>query len=150
MEDKTNTGNVVGNAEFKSKGDWINRLIDENCSTIEGAVEAVPAVTDDDGKVTTPAVRGRKGKKITDLASLAEIAEANGITVKDYPNAGMARMNIGNMLRAAAKKRHGLNVGGVWVEAPEDFEVNEEKTENPDGTKIPKAKPQAEGDDTSE
>lgn len=133
-----NTGNVVNNTDFKSKGDWINRVIDENCADLVGAQEEIK---DDDGKVTQ---RAKAGKRVVDLDKLRALGEENSLTVKEYPNAGMARMNVGNMLRAAARKRHGLIINGQWTDAADDFEVNDERTENPDGSKIAKAKPEAE------
>ncbi len=150
------TGNVVSNTKFKSEGDWIKGLMAEHCVIAGvGAVEAVPAVEevkDEDGNVTTEAVaavRGKKGKDEINEDAITALAVANGVVVKEggYPNPGSLRMNVGNMLRAAARKRHGLNVptseglidGEVEFEfsdAPDDFEVSETKTHNPDGTKI--------------
>lgn len=125
--------NVVKNTEFKSAGDWINEVLEKNC--VDKGVGAVAEVKDKEGKVTTPA---RKGKDIVNVDNLKAIALENQLEFKSYPNPGMARMNVGNMLRAAARKRHGLIIGGKFVKAPEGFTVNAEKTENPDGTKIAK------------
>lgn len=161
--DEAKTGNVVKNTEFKSTGDWINRILGQFCTVVTGAVEAVEgkdAVLDDDGnevEAAVPAVRGKKGKETTDLDALKALADANGITYKEYANPGMYRMNIGNMLRAAAKKRGGLflpseeeGIGYEFTQADEDFEVNDPLTHNPDGSKIKIEKPvedEAEGGD---
>lgn len=146
--DNENTGNVVKSTEFKTADDWINRLVHEHCVEKNvGAVEPIEEVKDDEGKVTVPGTRGKKGKDVLNVDAIKMLAVANGLAVKDYPNAGMYRMNIGNMLRAAARKRHGLNLpksGGLidksaefeFVDAPTDFEVNGTKTHNPDGSKI--------------
>lgn len=156
----TEPKNVVKNTVFKSEGDWINRLMTDHCTLRNvGAVEAVegvkavkakpaqPEETDEDGNITKPAVeaveavegvkavRGKKGKDVTDVDAIKILAKENNIEVKEYPNAGMTRMNVGNMLRAAARKRHGLRIpraGGLITEdsnfnfkaAPDDFEVN--------------------------
>jgi hypothetical protein len=122
--------NVVNKPNFQSAGDWINRILDERCTN---TINAVPAETDDEGNVVK---RGRKGKKVLDLEALKALAADNAIEVKAYPNPGMYRMNVGNMLRAAARKRGGLVIDGEFTSAPSDFEVNEKITENPDGSKI--------------
>lgn len=156
---ETATGNVVSNTAFKSKDDWINVNLTNFCSTVVGAVEAVEAVEEvkdeDTGEVITAgvaAVRGKKGKATTDVDALKAIADANNITYKEYPNPGMYRMNIGNMLRAAARKRHGLFLptgadGAIeWKDAPAEFIGEFELKENQDGSKIVKAKPAAEAE----
>ena len=134
---ETNTeGGGIKMGDFASKGDWINKLLIKHCSMTIGAVAEVK---DKDGKITTRAKKGREGP---DVPAMEALARENGITPKTYVNPGMARMNIGNMLRAAAKRRFGLNVNGSFKRAPEDFETNETKTEKPDGSKIA-AKPKA-------
>ncbi len=128
------TKNVVGIKEFKSEGDWINRILGGHCTTMEGAK---PESKDKDGKVI-PAV---KGKSVVDSTKLAALAKENKVPLKDeYPNTGLLRMNVGNMLRARAKKRGGLFINGKWTDAPSDFECLNPTTENRDGTPIPKAK----------
>lgn len=146
MSDTEKTGNVVKNTAFKTKDDWVASVIVENCVTTGEAIEAVAAVKavkNEDGSILSaaiPAVRGKKGKDELDVDAIKALAAENNLTVKDYPNTGMYRMNIGNMLRAAARKRYGLTINGVWVDAPEGFTVNETKTHNPDGSKIAPAK----------
>ena len=119
----TENKGVVKATEFKSTGDWINRLLDEHCATVEGATEAKEAVVDNDGTVLEKAVRGTKGKRVVDKDALIALAVENGITVKEYPNPGMYRMNIGNMLRARGRKQGWLMIAGVKTDAPGDFEV---------------------------
>lgn len=83
-------------------------------------------------------IKDDKGKVAVYVPGLVALAEDNHLAVKDYPNPGMARMNIANMLRAAARRRGGLFIAGAWVNAPEGYS-DKAPTENPDGTKIPKA-----------
>ena len=104
-------GDVVSNKEFKTAGDWINEVLAAT-NTEAGAV---------------------------DPDAIAELCEANGVTLKDYPNLGMVRMNAGNMLRSRARKRHGLFIDGVWVDAPAEFCEGHDRVESPDGSRIPKA-----------
>lgn len=154
MTDSTEkTGNVI--RHFETKGDWITRTINENCvdhdvgavGTVDGikevkAVKAVkakgnkPAVEAVAAVKGVPAVRGKRGKDELNVEAIKTLAAENHLTVKDYPNVGMYRMNIGNMLRAAARKRHGLYINGKWTAAPKDFKVNDKATENHEGHKI--------------
>ena len=117
------TGNVVRNTDFKSTGSWVNEFIDAQTN-------AESEVTSDEGKTST--VKPTSEQRHTSLLRLADV---NKITYKEYPNPGMYRMNIGNMLRAAAKKRGGLRgVDGefhVWDEV-------ETPTHDQDGVKFPK------------
>lgn len=106
------TGDVVKNKEFKTQGDWISEVMEENC-------------------------RDEKGN--TDVDKTRALCAENGIELKDYPNLGMVRMNAGNMLRSRARKRHGLYINGEWVSAPAAFTAGHEKTQNPDGSTIAKA-----------
>lgn len=165
MSDQTeNTENAEGSkgmlktSKFKSEGDWINELTAKHCTTVEGAADAIPEEKDDDGNVTQKAVAAKKGKTLTNLDALHAFADANNISYKEYANIGAARMNIGNMLRAAAKKRMGLFVPAnddgdfgttEWANAPDEFLAQygvTEATHNPDGSKIVKAKPEAEAE----
>ena len=103
--------------EIKHAPDVVNEVMDE---------------TKVDGKVNVDAIK--------------ELAVANNIESKiegkDYPNPGMWRMNVGNMLRGVVNRRGGLyDLNGKWRKDPNHGgEVTEEK----DGTKIAKAKPKAE------
>ena len=119
------------------------------------AVAAVAEVKDEDGNVIQEAVaevKGKaatKGKDVWDLDKMFLLAERNHIdtTSKTFVglrttgNIGRARMTIGNMLRAAAKKRWGLfDVEGNWVDAPEEARCPDAPTHNRDGSKIAKVK----------
>lgn len=153
------TTNAAGNKSIKmgessTAGDWINRIIaDYATSVAQEAVEACDAVKDDKGEIVTPAVRARAAKTAVDPVKLDVIAEINALELKaEYPNPGMKRMALSNKMRAAAKRRGGLMLpngregAAKWCEAPEDFQVNEKLTENPDGTKIA-AKPEPKAED---
>lgn len=123
-------------------------------AAVEG-VAAVAEVKDEDGNVTQEAVaevKGKaatKGKDVWDLDRMFLLAEVNAIdtTTKTFVglrqtnNIGRARMTIGNMLRAAARKRHGLyDVDGNWIEAPVEARNDGAPTQNRDGSKIAKVK----------
>lgn len=97
--------NVVSNTAFKTKGSWVNEFIDTE-TVVEG--------------------EDRHDR-------LLALAEANKVNVKTYPNLGMYRMNIGNMLRASARRRGGLHtIDGDFVV----WEEIENPTHDPDGNKI--------------
>lgn len=111
------TGNVVKDKNFKSGGDFINSLLSK--------------YVDEKGKI--------------DEKAITEICKENGAPLKSkYPNPGMLRMNAGNMLRARAKKRHGLMVKGKWIAAPQGF-TSGDPVEDRQGNKIAKAKPAGNG-----
>lgn len=106
----------------EAKGEWLRKLIDDNCRDAE------------DGKI--------------DVEKLFDLAESNGIPARDkysgqvdQKNAvGRIRMTIGNSLRAIARQRHGLWVGDTFVNASADYTKNP-PTHTPEGERIPKAKP---------
>lgn len=141
---------------MKGASDWVGDLM-ENAALTRGvgAKDAVEEVTDAEGNVTQKGKPGTKGKDVWDIDSIFLLAEKNGIdttkyeAAKDHPSGvGRMRMTISNMLRARGRKRHGLyDHEGNWQDAPEDFLQDADgnipaPTENPDGTKIPKAKPE--------
>lgn len=159
-------------ADMKGARDWVGTLMEENALTkgvgakpaVEG-VEGVEEVKDEAGNVISAAVAevkakpATKGKDVWDLDKMFLLAERNGIDtthatftgIKDTNNVGRGRMTISNMLRARAKKRHGLfDVAGEWNEAPADFLGDAERVEERDGTKIPKAKPAKEAEAQTE
>lgn len=119
--------------KYKGASDWIGAFVGEQCTS----------QTDDN---QTPHL---------DLEKLFTLAEQNGIETGSYrgqadnKNApGRLRMTIGNMLRARAKRRHGLlDINGKEVTPPAEFELGE-KTETLQGEKIKKDKPKASKDDT--
>ena len=159
-------------ADMKGARDWVGELMETNALAkgvgAKAAVEAVEGVEearDADGNVVREAVaevKGKpatKGKDVWDLDKMFLLAERNGIDtthttftgIKETGNVGRGRMTISNMLRARAKKRHGLfDVAGEWVEAPADFLAGAERVEERDGTKIPKVKPAKETEAATE
>lgn len=124
---------------YKGASDWIGRLIDERCV-----------------KVTT---EGDRETREVHLPDLFRLAEANGMdkdklaalkAQQSSANApGRIRMTIGNMLRAAARRRHGLyDIDGVTPLKPDaefrnDERYPEKAVETLDGEKIG-GKPKAE------
>lgn len=143
-EEKTSGAITMGKP--KTEGDWINRIIADHCRVVtQEAQEAVAEVKDEDGNVTVEGKRAVAEKSEISDEKLDKLAHMNELALKDsYPNIGMKRMALGNKMRAAAKRRGGLmlpdvNGDATWTDAPDDFEVNEQITENADGTKIAKA-----------
>lgn len=149
MSDETQTASIIGEkyrGKYKGASDWIGEVIQANCST-----QPMKTVKDAEGNETEVA----KGKSVLNVDALISLSKANHIDTskmeeqRDRKNApGRIRMTLGNMLRAAARKRHGLYINGEWVEAPEAFleSAPDEPTETRDGEKIVKAKPAAETD----
>lgn len=145
--------------KYKGNKDWLATLMDEE---VTRAITKTKTTTDKEtGAVTTEEVV-LKGRTL-DFELLFALAVANGFKVDEYRRqveshgaAGRLRMTIGNMLRAAARKRHGLYVirdgAPVWVEASAEFIGDGEKTQNPDGSAIqkPKAVPVADAQPTTE
>ena len=133
--------------KYRDGGDWLSNFVD---GEVKETITKEKTVTAEDGTKTVETVATNKTRISMD--HLFALAEANSLDVAKYkadadkPNApGRLRMTIGNMLRAAAKKRHGLfNVAGEWNDAPAEFIGDSEKTHNPDGSKIAKAKAEAE------
>jgi len=92
---------VIKTKTFRSEGDFINKLLSEH---------AMERPTDKDGN---------QGKAMVSIDRLKALAKENGITHRDsYPNPGMWRMNIGNMLRAKARKEGQLLVDGKVHKVP--------------------------------
>lgn len=128
--------------KYKGASDWLSATIDGN---VKAAVAKVVTNTAEDGTKSESVVETKK--TAIDLGKLFALAEANHLNVDKYKadadkkNApGRLRMTIGNMLRAAAKKRHGMFVltadGSEWVDAPAEFVGDSPKTHNTDGSKI--------------
>ena len=133
-------------AKYKTAIDWCSAFID---GLVKTPVTKEKTTTAEDGTKTTETVTTKETR--VDLDALFSLAKANSIDVakyeaqRDQKNApGRLRMTIGNMLRSAAKNRHGLyNIEGVWTDAPADFIGDGVKTHNPDGSKIKVEKPAA-------
>lgn len=137
------TNKSIINSKYRGKykePDWLGVQINAACAKTH--------------EVTT---KGKDGAETTrtvhdgiDAEKLFALAEENGIDPAPYAamNAGQQRMNIGNKLRSLTLKRHGLTVGGEWVEADTDWLTEkgapEEPTHNQDGSVIAKAKPAVE------
>lgn len=112
--------------KYKGASDFIGELIDSNCRSAseKGQGELNPSLVIQLGRKNN-----LDAKKLDNLE--AQIGQKNA--------PGRIRMTVGNMLRAAAKRRHGLlDLHGNEVAAPEGFEVSD-KTENLDGSRIAKA-----------
>lgn len=128
--------------------DWVGQMINKDATeTIMKTVK----VKDEEGNVTGEEEVPTKKSKL-DLDKLFKICEVNKIDYakfdeqRDNPNApGRIRMSVGNMLRAAARRRGGLyDINGDWQLAPAELMDGKEPTETPDGEKIKKSEPESE------
>lgn len=152
--------------DMKGASDWTGRFMEDAALTkgvgAKPAVDEVKEVKDADGKVITAAVAAKpatSGKSVWDLDAMLLLAERNGIDtshatfvgIREANAIGRARMTLHNMLKSRAKKRHGLfDIEGNWVDLPAadlEFLGNPERTEERDGTKIPKVKAAAKTDE---
>jgi hypothetical protein len=142
MTETSNTTKSIIDPKYKGKkaDDWVTGFIDEHVRVpIMRAVD----LKDEEGNVVG-SEEVDTGKSFVDLDKLFELATINALDAskfeaqRDRPNApGRIRMSVGNMLRAAAKRRHGLKgLDGKFVTAPGDFVGDAPLKENPDGTKI--------------
>lgn len=128
----------------KETRDWVGAFIDTECGS---PVMKTVKTKDEDGTVKTSEVA--TGKVAIDVDKLFKLAEQNHIDCEKYAESkdavGRMRMTLGNSLRAAARKRHGLkNLGGTFMTASTEFVKDlGEATETADGQKIAKAKPEA-------
>ncbi len=135
--------------KYRGTSDWLTSFVD---AQVKEVVTKQVTTTAEDGTKTVETV-DTKNTRIN-LDSLFALAKANNLNVDKYadqvdrPNAaGRLRMTIGNMLRSAAKKRHGLyNIAGEWNDADAEFIGDAEKTHNADGSKIQKVKAEAEAE----
>ena len=135
--------------KYRGPGDWVKQFI--NGIVNEAKTKEVD-VKDEDGKVTGTETKTLKATT-TNLDKLFALAEVNGLDVDKYKGdvgkknaAGRLRMTIGNMLRAAARKRHGLNgLDGEWYDADAEFlEGVGDATETRDGEPIAQPEPEKE------
>ena len=146
MSDENKTASIIGDkyrGKYKGASDWVGEVIQANCTT-----QPMKTVKDEDGNETEVA----KGKPVLNVDALIALSKENHIDTskmeeqRDRKNApGRIRMTLGNMLRAAARKRHGLTVNGEWVTPTDEFlkSAPDEPTETREGEKIVKAKPEA-------
>ena len=141
MSDTASIINDKYKGKYKGASDWIGELVKEVAS-----VQEMKTVKAEDGTESEIP----KGRPKLDLDKLFALCKENHIDYsemekqRDRPNApGRIRMTLGNMLRAAARKRHGLYVSGEWRRVPDGF-VDEESmpTETRGGEKIAKLKPE--------
>ena len=129
-------------AAYKERGaDWLGEMIAHECNvTVEGT---------DKKKAST----GLELNKLFDLGKANSVDTSKYHDQVDRPNAiGRLRMTIGNMLRARAKRRHGMfNIAGKWHNAPADWlklvGADENPSEKRDGTKIALPKVEKSDDD---
>lgn len=137
--------------KYKNRAEWLSDLLKEHASLTKEH-PAVAAVGEEGKEGYKPAKDARTTVEGVDTTALFAIGAENGFNLDKYKNQtdghgfpGRFRMTVGNMLRAEAKKRHGIMLGGTFVEAPADWlEANKapaEPTHAQDGTKIAKAKP---------
>lgn len=126
--------------KYKGASDWIGELIKVQC-------------VDEDPQKTGLSVDALFAMARNNNLNEVKLGELEG--QKDQKNApGRIRMTVGNMLRAAAKKRHGLyGVDGKWHKADQEFldanGVEGDPVEGKDGESLkPKAEkaPKAEND----
>lgn len=121
--------------KYKGASDWIGRVIEAKATKVpEGAKEGAKA------ELYLPDLfkLARANKLDSDKINSLE----NQQSQKNAP--GRIRMTIGNMLRAAAKRRHGLvDIDGTTLTPDADFELPEEPTEDLAGNKV-ETKAQAE------
>lgn len=122
--------------------DWLAKLI---AGVAQPLVEK--KVTEVDGE--TKKVKTIKVPGDIDIKALFGLAKENGLDVAVYKSQegshgfeGRMRMTIRNMLQGAAKRQHGLNVGGKWTKAPAEWLAEKGAPEAPthgkDGVKLEK------------
>jgi hypothetical protein len=148
-ETKTETaaeGKSIIDAKYRDRGtvqDWVTQFID---SHVKKPVMKTVHLKDDEGKETGETEEVATKRTQLDVEALFDLAAANHLNVENLRQhigtkngAGRLRMSIGNSLRAAAKKRHGLkNLEGEFMDADEEFCAQHEKIETPDGQNIAK------------
>ena len=151
MDDEKTTeapagGKSIVDAKYRDRGtvqDWVTKFID---SRVKKPVMKTVHVKDEEGKETGETEEVATKRTQLDIEALFDLAAANHLNVENLRQhigtkngAGRLRMSIGNSLRAAAKKRHGLkNLEGEFMDADEEFCAQHEKTENEDGENIAK------------
>lgn len=142
MTNETQERKSIISEKYAGRGkekDWLGRFIDDQAVS---PVTREKTVKNDDGTETTEAVA--TSKTTLDLDRLFALCSANHIDTskmeeqRGRPNApGRIRMTLGNSLRAAARKRHGLfDIDREWRAAPGEWLNGAPLKENPDGTKV--------------
>lgn len=134
--------------------DWVGKLIAESATKMKDKTTKVPVEGSDPPTTTDVITQVPDG---VDVDGLFKLAGANSLEVskfeaqREHPGfPGRFRMTVANMLRAAARNRHGIfNLAGEWQDAPADWLATTnprppgEPTHNKDGSKIVKPKPVA-------
>ena len=145
------TNTIIDPKYKKAKGeqDWLAALISEHASKTR-VVSKTTVNPDTKEKTVTEETRNDG----IDIDKLYSFLDANGIGMDKLAKfigkenthgfAGRFRMSARNMLQVVAKQRHGLIVGGVFVDAPSDWlehvKAPAQPTHQKDGTKIVVAK----------
>ena len=145
------TNTIIDPKYKKAKGeqDWLAALISEHASKTR-VVSKTTVNPDTKEKTVTEETRNDG----IDIDKLYSLLDANGIGMDKLAKfigkenthgfAGRFRMSARNMLQVVAKQRHGLIVGGVFVDAPSDWlelvKAPAQPTHQQDGTKIVVAK----------
>lgn len=161
MNDQVETTETTEATEAKSiidpkykgkpkKDDWLSNFIDTEAGD---QVMKTKILKDEEGNQTgTEEVP--TGRSVLDLDKFFALCKNNSINTakmeeqRDRPNApGRIRMTLGNSLRAAARKRHGLyNLEGEWIDADPMFVGDNPRVQERDGSKIKVEKPVQETD----
>lgn len=147
VENEVSTGGII-DSKYRGKyktPDWVGTFINKNAS--DEKMKTIKT-KNEEGEITSEETVGT-GKFVLNLDDFFGLCKVNHIDTskmeeqRDRPNApGRIRMTLGNSLRAAARRRGGLyDLDGEWQDAPEEITGGVEPVENPDGTKIAKAKP---------
>ena len=132
----TETKSIINSkytGKYREASDWMGDFIRKNASAFEEVTVNGKTVEQEAG---------------LDVDALFTLAENNGLDVashkkrkKDPGFVGNFRMSLGNMLRAVARKRHGLyDVENTFRKAPADWlseqGAPEKATHTKDGEKI--------------
>lgn len=159
-------GKSIVDPKYRKKDgekDFVAKLIDDNATKYKEVVKKTKVEGTDPVEYVESKEKRADGVDVDGLFTLARV---NNLDVakfeaqrENHGFPGRFRMTVSNMLRAAAKARHGLFApnpeGGdpIWHDAPKDFlaakGASDEPTHNRDGSKIVKAKPAADAESTA-
>lgn len=156
-DDAAASGKSIVDPKYRKKEgdkDFVAKLIDASATKYKEVTKKTPVDGTDPVEYVETKEQRADG---TDVDKLFALARMNNLDVNKFEAQrenhgfpGRFRMTVSNMLRAAAKARHGLfapNEGGwaTWTPAPRDWldskGASEEPTHTQEGTKIVKAKP---------
>lgn len=128
----------------KKEPDFVAKLIADNATKFKTVTKKVKVEGSDETTETS-----EEKPDGVDVDKLFNLAKVNNIDVAKFDAqrdahgfAGRFRMTLSNMLRAAAKQRHGLyDASGEFQAAPAEFleaqKAPEAPTHDRDGTKFP-------------